>query len=416
MYTCNRLPFTCLKVAGHEIFEKPVWGVSNALPIEDRPVPFPISLENQKRKNPFTEVLLRDLKTFFSKHKDELFAIPIVYTPNPSSNNVGDWLKDFASNYLLEFDNVHLVFYNGEDLYGDENNFDREQYFADSLIHFPKNRIHFYLCNVELLRLLNSKMPGVNLNFYNIYFSQIADTNSKIKNLTYTTQHRNYNVICLNSRIAKHRDDVVSILENYDTALYSYRYKGKFLENTEWDKDLKNYIDDHDDYNQPQPHSLMRQYQNVIPGRIYNNAYFYICTETDFYNEYKDEETNWELKTKTTLSWFTEKTLKSFVYKWPMIVVGNPYTLRALRTIGFKTFPMLFDERYDALADPQSRMLHIKKEITKLCELSTAEAHQLYHSNIVQETLEHNRSHFFKLLDTMDINEISKTLLSNYRV
>ena len=405
MYTCQRLPFTCLKVSGHEIFEKTVWGSSNALPIEDRPVPFPISLENQKRKNPFTQVQFRDLKTFFSEHKDELFAIPIVYTPNPSSNNVGDWLKDFASNYLLEFDNVHLVFYNGDDLYGDESNFDREQYFADSLINFPKNRIHFYLCNVELLNLLNSKMPGVNLNFYNIYFTQIADTNPKIKNLRYTTQHRKYNVISLNSRVAKHRDDVVNVLENYDTALYSYRYKGKFLENTEWDKDLKNYIGHRDDYDQPQPHSLMRQYQNVIPGGIYNNAYFYVCTETDFYNN-----------NRITKSWFTEKALKSFVYKWPMIIAGNPYTLQALRTIGFKTFSMLFDERYDSLADPHSRMLHIKKEITKLCELSTAEAHQLYHSDVVQETLEHNRNHFFKLLDTMDINEISKTLLSNYRV
>ena len=412
-YNCKTLPFTYLNVYGHETFDKDMWSESNALPITKLPVTFPINLENQ---TPSVKIKITELKSFLSRHSDELFAIPIVYSPYPSSNNVGSWLKEFSSNYLLKFKNVHLVFYNGSDLYGDRNNFDREQYIADSLIHFPKDRIHFYLCNVELLNLLNSKMPGVNLNFFNIYFSQIADTNTEIKNLKYKTEQRKYNVISLNSRIAKHRDDIVSVLENYDTALYSYRYRGKFLENTKWDNDLRKYVGNHHEYYQPQPHSLMRQHQNIIPDSIYNNAYFYICTETDFYNEYVGKETNYKFKTKKTLSWFTEKTLKSFVYKWPMIIVGNPYTLQALRNIGFKTFPILFDEGYDIIEDPESRMLHIKKEITKLCEMPTTKAHQLYHSDAVQETLEHNRNHFFKLLDTMDINKISKTLQSQYRV
>ena len=412
MYDCKALPFTLLHIRGHKLLKGDMFA-DGRLPIETHPVPFPIKLENQETDY---KVELKNLKKFLSKNMDKLFAIPITYTANPIGNNVESFLKDFAES-LIEFDNIHLVFYNGQDLYGDRSNFDREQYFADSLKHFPKNRIHFYLCNVELLNSLNSKMPGVNLNFYNIYFSQIADTNSKIKNLRYTTQHRNYNVISLNSRVAKHRDDVVSILENYDTALYSYRYKGKFLENTECDENRAPLVKDPKvDYNLPQPHSLMRQYQNIIPDSIYNNAYFYVCTETDFYNEYVDEETNWEFKTKKTLSWCTEKTLKSFVYKWPMLMVGNPYTLKALRTIGFKTFPMLFDEGYDEIEVPQDRMIHIQKQIIKLCEMPLTEAHQLYYSDVVQETLEHNRNHFFKLLDTMDINKISKTLRSQYRV
>jgi len=157
---------------------------------------------------------------------------------------------------------------------------------------------------------------------------------------------------------------------------------------------------------------LMRRYQNVIPEHIYNNAYFYICTETDFYisNNIEGKEQ------KFNKAWFTEKALKSFIYKWPMLMVGNPYTLKALRTIGFETFPEIFHEGYDRNTDPDARMDEIKKQIIKLCNMPTTEAHELYHSNIVQEKLDYNKNHFFTLLKTMDINELCINLLSGYRV
>ena len=97
-------------------------------------------------------------------------------------------------------------------------------------------------------------------------------------------------------------------------------------------------------------------------------------------------------------------------------MVGNPYTLKALRTIGFETFPEIFDEAYDQNVDPDARMNNIKKQIITLCNMSTVEAHDIYHSNIVQEKLEYNKNHFFTLLNTMDINKLSKDLLSVYRV
>lgn len=410
MYSCKLLPFTMLHIHGHELLEGTMFS-NGRLPIEDLPVPFPIKLENQESDY---RVKLKNLKTFLSKNKDKLFAIPITYTAQPIGNNVESFLKDFSKN-LIEFDNVHIVFHNGQDIYGDNihNNFDRDQYIADSLLHFPKSRIHFYLCNVENLNRIHSKMPDANLNFYNIYFSQMAHTIPDIKHLKYTSEKRKFNVISLNSRQVKHRDNIVSILEQYETALYSYRYKNKFLENTAWDKNIKTHVKDPNaGYNIPQPHSLMRRYQNVIPEYIYNNAYFYICTETDFYisnhNEEKEQRFN--------KAWFTEKTLKSFVYKWPMLIVGNPYTLKALRTIGFETFPEIFDETYDQIEDPDARMDNITKQIITLCNMSTVQVHEVYHTNIVQEKLEYNKNHFFTLLNTMDINKLSIDLLSGYRV
>jgi len=399
-----------LHIHGHELLEGTMFS-NGRLPIEDLPVPFPIKLENQESDY---RVKLKNLKTFLSKNKDKLFAIPITYTAQPIGNNVESFLKDFSKN-LIEFDNVHIVFHNGQDIYGDNihNNFDRDQYIADSLLHFPKSRIHFYLCNVENLNRIHSKMPDANLNFYNIYFSQMAHTIPDIKHLKYTSEKRKFNVISLNSRQVEHRDNIVSILEQYETALYSYRYKNKFLENTAWDKNIKTHVKDPTaGYNIPQPHSLMRQYQNVIPEYIYNNAYFYICTETNFYISNHIEEK----EHRFNKAWFTEKTLKSFVYKWPMLIVGNPYTLKALRTIGFETFPEIFDETYDEIEDPDARMDNITKQIITLCNMSTVQAHEVYHTNIVQEKLEYNKNHFFTLLNTMDINKLSIDLLSVYRV
>lgn len=422
MFECKRLPFTFLIVHGSRYFSGDIYSTENVLPTNynyPQNLPFPTKLDNQEY---YKRLKLQHLKEYLKENTSTLFAIPIMYTAVASGNNVGEWLKHFVEEYILEFPNVHLVFYNGHDIYGTTSpytlqgeewipgeHFDRETYFATSLQNFPSERLHFYLCNVENLSQLKSQIPNANYNFFNIYFSQMADTIPSIHNLNFYSGKRKYNVICLNSRQAPHRDEITDLLDQYDTAIYSYRYKNKFLTDTPWDRDLKQYVQHLRVYTheRPQEHSLMRQYQNSIPNSVYTQAYFYICTETEFYPKHE------HIFTK---SWFTEKTLKSFVYKWPMLMVGNCKTLSALKTLGFETFPEIFDEKYDEVENSVSRMHWIKKEIEKVCTMSTEDAHNLYHSSSVQQKLEHNKNHFFKLLDTMDINKYAKKLNIDYRV
>ena len=40
-----------------------------------------------------------------------------------------------------------------------------------------------------------------------------------------------------------------------------------------------------------------------------------------------------------------------------MIILGQPYTLKHLRKLGFKTFPDMFDESYDEIEDDYEIML-----------------------------------------------------------
>jgi len=424
-YPCKSLPFTLLKLYGHKVFDGDMWSRENQLPtghLHEDEINFPIELKGQTQ---YCRVKLKRLKSFLNDNTTQLFAIPIIYTAMASGNDVGDWLEEFVENYLIEYDNVHLVFYNGSDLYGITSpyileeqkwrggkHFDRETYLAQSLKSFPKHRLHFYLCNLENLNLLHNKIPEAHLNFFSIFFSQIVDTVPIIKDLNYTNKQRKYNVISLNSRVAPHRDEVVDTLSQYQTAIYSYRYKNIFLQNTPWDQELKPFVEgrrnlDAIEFHRPQDHNLMRQYQNTIPNHISDYAYFYICTETDFYQN--DEKL-------ITKMWFTEKALKSFVYKWPMLMVGNCYVLKALRTLGFETFPEIFNEKYDYVENTTSRMHWIQQEIKKICEMPIQEAHQLYHSNIVQQKLNHNKNHFFVILKDMDINDLYKKLNLNIRV
>ena len=52
----------------------------------------------------------------------------------------------------------------------------------------------------------------------------------------------------------------------------------------------------------------------------------------------------------------SEKTYKPIALKMPFILIDQPYSLRRLRDLGYKTFYSLWDESYDDIEDPKKRM------------------------------------------------------------
>ena len=63
-----------------------------------------------------------------------------------------------------------------------------------------------------------------------------------------------------------------------------------------------------------------------------------------------------ETETSDQCIFITEKTYKPIYTGHPFIIWGNPGTLTYLRSIGYKTFPTLFDESYDNELDPVKRL------------------------------------------------------------
>ena len=88
----------------------------------------------------------------------------------------------------------------------------------------------------------------------------------------------------------------------------------------------------------------------------------------------------------------TEKTFKAILSKNVFLLMGNPYSLNLLKSLGFKTFSDIIDESYDEEKIFYKRFLLICKEIKKLCSY---EVNKLYNKlEPLNEIVEHNYNHF----------------------
>ena len=111
----------------------------------------------------------------------------------------------------------------------------------------------------------------------------------------------------------------------------------------------------------------------------YLNSYIHITSESTFS---EGDPKN---------PFFSEKTFHPIINLQPFIYVGNPYSLKALRDLGFKTFHPIIDENYDNEEDPQIRMEMIAKEIEWFSNMSLHKVHELYYS--LRDILIHNQNH-----------------------
>ena len=94
----------------------------------------------------------------------------------------------------------------------------------------------------------------------------------------------------------------------------------------------------------------------------------------------------------------TEKTFKAILSKNVFLLMGNPYSLNLLKSLGFKTFSDIIDESYDKEEIFYKRFLMLFEEIKKLCSLDVASLHKKLEP--LNEIVEHNYTHF--LYNTWD--------------
>tara|TARA_Y100000310_G_scaffold88137_1_gene85047 strand:+ start:1837 stop:2988 length:1152 start_codon:yes stop_codon:yes gene_type:complete len=112
------------------------------------------------------------------------------------------------------------------------------------------------------------------------------------------------------------------------------------------------------------------------------SVYFNVVTETDFNFEALNKNVDY-------VGFVTEKTVKALLTQ-PFILVGVNGSLKFLRELGFKTFPMLFDESYDEIEDDSLRLNKIIEEIDRVCKLDDDELQELYGEAL--EVVIHNQN------------------------
>lgn len=98
----------------------------------------------------------------------------------------------------------------------------------------------------------------------------------------------------------------------------------------------------------------------------------------------------------------TEKIFKPIVNLQPFIIVGDHGSLSYMHSLGYETFPEIFDESYDNIEDTPLRIKKLIEQVQKICYLDDDILHNLYES--VYEKLKYNRNHFLNKSHSIEID------------
>jgi|SRR5210317_44584 hypothetical protein len=237
-----------------------------------------------------------------------------------------------------------------------------------------------------------------------------------IKDVKFTNNIKKH-FIYLNNRISPHRLYFLSFLEKYnffDKSHISFSTSDEFFTNlfkngynsntpiTRYDYDYqietffgdiiseqditntlenlvinKPYDLDREEMATSQQHNPWRMNQEIQP--FFNDSFLFLCSESCVAHE---------------RLFLTEKVFKGFGMKKPMIVIGNPFTLKKLKEMGYKTFDKWFDESYDEIVDVKKRFEKISETLITIGNKSIDELKEILED--MKDTLEYNHNHYIE--------------------
>ena len=117
------------------------------------------------------------------------------------------------------------------------------------------------------------------------------------------------------------------------------------------------------------------QWSNFAPQ--YKRVYFNVVTESCYYED---------------CIYLSEKVFKPISQLIPFIYFTNPFAMKKLRELGYKTFHPWIDESYDEETNNDKRFFMILDEIKRLCSMSKEEIHKWYYE--MEDILLHNQKYF----------------------
>lgn len=149
---------------------------------------------------------------------------------------------------------------------------------------------------------------------------------------------------------------------------------------------------------------------NIDDVRYFDNSYFSVVNETNFYHALVETGSRPCCVTHTDGVFISEKVYKPIAHRHPFIVAGIPETLKYLRVVGYKTFDGLFNEEYDTIRDDNARIEAIENEIIRLTNLTDDEWVELQVQ--LKPIIDYNYNHFLSLkkLNTTDYNLVDEFL------
>lgn len=99
-------------------------------------------------------------------------------------------------------------------------------------------------------------------------------------------------------------------------------------------------------------------YHQTDDEKYYRDSLLSVVTETFFFKTVSDIYDDEGI-------FFSEKTFKPILAKHPFILMNRPRSLKALRSLGYRTFAGWIDESYDLIEDDEQRFLAIISELVR---------------------------------------------------
>jgi hypothetical protein len=249
--------------------------------------------------------------------------------------------------------------------------------------------------NKHLANARFSKVFGYCFFHSDSYFNIIKN---KIQ-LNNNPREKTKDFVCYNSQIRPHRIFLISELIRRNLVEHNYvsmigaahnfpgtdlRYASSIIEEVFLQLDLDQVIVDH-------CRNYIANWKPMYLDKIadtvdnisfdiahYQDTYFSVVTETGM---------GYPLR-------MTEKVFKPISNQHPFIVFGCQGTLKYLKSIGYQTFPEMFDESYDNIDNIYDRILAAILEIEKFNQLPADEKKRRFSS--VLPTLKHNQHVFLE--------------------
>jgi len=335
------------------------------------------------------------------------------------STLLGNQLGNFKSNSVKYYidNNINFIYsivLFDNKLFENHNTID----FDKELIQYIKNK----KCRIVFVYLLEG------------YFNEIEWINNLCEKFKFDKE----DVILITSNLIE--------FNNYNFTLIRYNYFGNHFQFLPMSKlnniDLKNYQNNYTKFlnNKNKLHFLCfngipRLNRILMFEELKSNEKFKnksINTLRGFDTNYYYDVPNWEnqkigggarLNTQAHLDCFvnivtetlfdtdsiflSEKTYKPIYMHQPFIIFGNPYTLKKLKELGYKTFDKWWDESYDNETDINKRF---NKIVNILEQISEWDMHRCFEiKNEMQDILIHNYRNMFKTDEIYNLFNMLKT-------
>lgn len=228
----------------------------------------------------------------------------------------------------------------------------------------------------EEVKVIASKynLPEIKTEWLRIFEHNIHTATTYTMN---TLDYKNYTkkFLSLNRRWRTHRPLFVALLKVHGLLDQGYVSMAPADDNADWEKvwdriiyhepDLASHKDEvmsiPDLYLDTREMHINQVALTDSTDQYYQDSYFSIVSETNFYKEYGPG------------LFLSEKVFKPVGKKHPFLVLGRPHTLKKFNEIGYRSFSGIIDERYDNETDDRKRMQMVVNETRRLANLSGSE-------------------------------------------